>query len=201
VPKLWSDTIEAHHRAVVDATLGATAALVAERGLRAVTMTTVAETAGIGRATLYKYFPDVDALLLAWHEREMTAHLDILAVAAGQAGAAGERLEKVLTAYALISRRTPNAHEHHGAHGHSDAELMAFLHGEAQMAPAQQQLRDMIGNLLAEAAQAGELRDDVPPAELASYCLHALSAASGLTSEQAVHRLVAVTLTGLQPKS
>jgi AcrR family transcriptional regulator len=64
---------------VVDATLDTTAALVAEHGLRSVTMSQIAEQTGIGRATLYKYFPDVEAILLAWHERQVTGHLDYLA--------------------------------------------------------------------------------------------------------------------------
>lgn len=84
MPKLWSDTIEAHRRTVRDATIDATAALVAEHGLRAVTMSQVAEATGIGRATLYKYFPDVEAILSAWHEREISAHLEQLAEARDQ---------------------------------------------------------------------------------------------------------------------
>ncbi|WP_372497076.1 hypothetical protein [Streptomyces shenzhenensis] len=57
----------------------------------------------------------------------------------------------------------------------------------------------MFQGLLTEAAEAGELRDDVAPTELASYCPHALTAAGGLPSEAAVHRLVTVTLAGLRP--
>ena len=38
-------------------------------------MSQIAEQTGIGRATLYKYFPDVEAILLAWHERQVTGHL------------------------------------------------------------------------------------------------------------------------------
>ncbi len=190
MPKLWNDTIEAHRRAVIDATLDTTAALVAEHGLRAVTMTQIAERTGIGRATLYKYFPDVDAILLAWHERQVTSHLQQLAEVRDQAGSAGERLEAVLRAYAVIA---------HGSHGHHDGDLVAFLHRDEQIVPAQQQLRDMIRDLLAEGALTGDLRDDVDPDELASYCLHALSAASSRPSRAAVHRLVTVTLAGLQP--
>ncbi|MGI9077433.1 MAG: TetR/AcrR family transcriptional regulator, partial [Gemmatimonadaceae bacterium] len=55
MPKLWNETIEAHRRAVRDATLNATAALVAEHGLASVTMSQIARETGIGRATLYKY--------------------------------------------------------------------------------------------------------------------------------------------------
>ncbi|TIL19051.1 MAG: helix-turn-helix transcriptional regulator, partial [Mesorhizobium sp.] len=55
MPKLWNETIDAHRRAVRDATLDTTAALVAEHGLLSVTMSKIAEETGIGRATLYKY--------------------------------------------------------------------------------------------------------------------------------------------------
>jgi AcrR family transcriptional regulator len=59
---------------VRDATLDTTAALVAEHGLASVTMSQIAEQTGIGRATLYKYFPDVEAILVAWHERQIAGH-------------------------------------------------------------------------------------------------------------------------------
>ena len=74
VPRLWSDTIDAHRQTVREATIEATSALVAEHGLRSVTMSQIAERTGIGRATLYKYFPDVEAILLAWHERDACQH-------------------------------------------------------------------------------------------------------------------------------
>ena len=50
--------------------------LAAERGRRAVTMSPIAEETGIGRATLYKYFAGVEEILLAWHERQIIAHLE-----------------------------------------------------------------------------------------------------------------------------
>ena len=131
VPKLWNETIEAHRRAVRDAILDTTAALVAEHGLRSVTMSQIAEQTGIGRATLYKYFPDVEAILLAWHERQVTGHLGQLAEVRDQAGDAGERLEAVLEAYALIS---------HESRGHHGTELAALLHRGEHVARAQQQL-------------------------------------------------------------
>jgi AcrR family transcriptional regulator len=192
MPKLWNETIEAHRRAVRDATLDTAAALVAEHGLRSVTMSQIAEETGIGRATLYKYFSGVEAILLAWHERQVTGHLEHLAEVRDQAGAAGERLEAVLEAYALIS---------HQIHGHHDSELGAFVHRDEHVAGAQQQLRAMIRDLLTEAAETGDVRDDVAPDELASYCLHALTAARSLPSKAAVRRLVAVTLAGLHPRA
>jgi AcrR family transcriptional regulator len=152
-------------------------------------MSQIAEVTGIGRATLYKYFSDVDAILFAWHEREISGHLKQLADARDQASDPRERLEAVLEAYALIS---------HQSHGHHDAELAAFLHRDEQVARAEHELRNMVRDLLTEAGTAGGVRDDVSPAELASYCLHALAAASSLPSKAAVRRLVTVTMAGLR---
>ncbi len=192
MPKLWNETIEAHRRAVRDAILSTTAALVAEHGLRSLTMSQIAEETGIGRATLYKYFSDVEAILVAWHERQITGHLEYLAEVRDKAGDARGRLEAVLEAYALIS---------HESHGHHDSELAAFLHRDEQVARARQQLSDMIRGLLTEGVKTGDLRDDVAPDELASYCLHALAAASSLPSKAAVRRLVTVILAGLHRRA
>ena len=192
VPKLWDKTIEAHRATVHDAILQTTTDLADQHGILAVTMSQIAEVTGIGRATLYKYFPDVEAIMLAWHQRQIEAHLAYLAEARDRAGGAHDKLEAVLDAYALIS---------HEFHGHADAEFDAFLHHDRQVAQAHQQLRNMIRDLLIEGAQAGSFRDDVAPDELAAYCIHALGAASGMSSKAAVHRLVAVTLAGLRPES
>jgi AcrR family transcriptional regulator len=187
VPRLWDETIEAHRRAVRDATLDTTAALVAEHGLASVTMSQIAEQTGIGRATLYKYFPDVEAILLAWHQRQVAEHLEQLAEVRDHARNAGERLQAVLEAYALI------VHEHHGG------DLAALLHRGPHVARAPQQLRDFVRDLLTAGSATGEVRDDVAADELASYCLHAVAAARGLPSKAAVQRLVTVILAGLQP--
>ena len=192
MPKLWNQTIEAHRRDVRDAILETTAALVAEHGLRSVTMSQIAEETGIGRATLYKYFSGVEAILLAWHERQIARHLKSLAAIRDQAGDAGVRLEAVLEAYALIA---------HESRGHHDSELAAFLHRDEQLARAQRRLSAMIQDLLTEAAGSGDVRDDVSPDELARYCLHALAAARSLPSKAAVRRLVTLILAGLRPRA
>lgn len=187
MPRVWTDTIDAHRRAVSEAILDTTAALVAAQGLRAVTMSAIAEGAGIGRATLYKYFPDVETILGAWHERQVAGHLaQLSALRAGPGDALG-RLEAVLRAYALV------------AHKQTGGELAALLHRGKHVNRAERELRRLVGELVAEGAQAGAIRDDVPADELAGYCLHALSAAAALPSKRAVERLVGVTLAGLRP--
>ncbi|WP_328478483.1 TetR/AcrR family transcriptional regulator [Streptomyces sp. NBC_00377] len=189
MPKLWNETIEAHRRAVRDAILNTTAELAAEHGVRSVTMSQIAEQAGIGRATLYKYFSDVETILLAWHDRQITEHLGQLAEVRDQVDGAAEKLEAVLRTFAHISRHT------RGRHG---TELGAFLHGDERVDRAERQLHDMIRELLAQGAEDGSCRDDVTPDELATYCLHALTAAAALPSEAATDRLVTVILSGLR---
>jgi AcrR family transcriptional regulator len=187
VPKLWNDTIEDHRREVREAILDTTVALVAQLGLLSVSMSQIAAETGIGRATLYKYFPDVEAILRAWHERQINGHLTYLAEIRDRAGP-DDRLAAVLEAYALIAFES---------RGHRDTELAALLHRDEQVIVAERRLREMIRDLLIERANVGVIRDDIAPSELASYCLHALTAASSFRSKASVRRLVDVTLKGL----
>jgi AcrR family transcriptional regulator len=189
VPKLWTDTIEAHRRAVTGATLDATAALVHDRGLASVSMSAIARSAGIGRATLYKYFPDIEAILLAWHERHVADHLRRLAEVRDQGGPPQARLEAVLGAFAMMTHQRP------------DREVGALLHRGPHILRAEQAVSALLEGLLEEAARAGTVRTDVSSSELASFCLHALSAASRAPSKAALERLVAVTLAGLRPEA
>ncbi len=190
MPRLWSDTIEAHRREVRDAVLHTTIRLVEERGLLGLTMSEIAEATGVGRATLYKYFPDVESILHAWHQRHIEAHLGQLTLVRDEAQTPWDRLAAVLSTYAELAQ---------GSRGHADADLAGFLHGDDQVVHAEHHLRDMIVNLVKDAGHAGEVRDDVPHTELAAYCLHALVAARTLKSKSAIRRLVDVTLAGLRP--
>lgn len=188
VPKLWTDTVESHRAEVRAAILESAARLVAERGPLGVTMSEIAERSGIGRATLYKYFADVEAVLAAWHERHVHEHLSALAATARRPGAPGDRLQAVLERYALM------VFERHRS------DLAALLHRADHVAEAHSQLHEFVRSLVVEGGRAGDVRDDVPPDELTSFCLQALGAAQTLTSKAAVRRLVAVTVAGLQPQ-
>lgn len=184
---MWGETIEAHRHEVTEAILDATAALAADVGITAVSMSQIAERTGIGRATLYKYFPSVDAILAAWHERHVGAHVTQLAAVASAGGPALDRLTAVMETYALIE------HEQHGS------DLAAVLHRGEHVTQARAHLTGFLERLIAEAAGDGDVRTDVAPSELAVFCLNALNAASDVPSKAAVRRLVAVTIAGLRP--
>ena len=190
VPKLWTETIAAHRREVRDAIVDTTVELVAEHGLLSVTMSRIAEETGIGRATLYKHFADVESILRAWLEGHIDAHLAYLAEVRDRTTDPRERLAGVLEAYALHS---------HQSHKHRNSELAALLHRHEQIVRREHQLHGMLTELLSEGARSDIVRDDISPGELASFCIHALGAAKALPSKAAIHRLVEVTLDGLRP--
>ena len=187
MPKLWSETIETHRDAVRGAVLDAAAHLMAEQGTGGVTMSSIAQAAGIGRATLYKYFPDVESILLAWHERQVHAHLKHLSEVRKHSDTPAKQLEAVLETYAFLS---------HSQHGSVDA---GWLHRGAHMGDARQHLIGFLAEIMRQGATAGEFRQDATPEELATFCLHALDAAAALTSREAVLRLVGMTLAGIRP--
>ncbi len=186
MPKLWSETVEAHRAAVRAAALAAAAELLATNGHSPITMSQVAQSAGIARATLYKYFPDIDAVVSAWHEQRITEHLEQLVRVRREHDGAAEQLRAVLESYVLLSHHQPGG------------ELARILHRSDHVSHAQQHLSGFLEEIIAEGAASGQLRSDIPPSELAAYCLHAASAADTLTGTAAVHRLVEVILTGLR---
>lgn len=190
MPKIWSDTLADHRDSVREAILDATAGLVAEHGLTGVSMSGIAQASGIGRATLYKYFRDVASILAAWHERQVVQHMAELMTAAANAEGP-DRLEAALRAYAQRNRR--DREDHHGA------DIAASLHASAHVQQAHRHVEHFISELIADAAERGVVRSDVPAGELALYCLNALNGAGSLPSKAAVERLVAVTLAGLRP--
>lgn len=187
MPRIWNATIEAHRDAVRAAVLDAAAALVARQGVSGVTMSAIAQAAGIGRATLYKYFPDVESILAAWHERQIQAQLEELVHIRDNTVGIRQQLEAVLHAYAFLS---------HSGRGGAETER---LHQGGHAGPARQHLESLLAGLIREGAEDGLFRTDVGPEELAAFCLHALEAAAVLTSHEAVLRLVRVTLGALGP--
>ena len=191
MPKLWRQTIETHRREVSDAILDTTAALVAEHGIRGVTMSQIAEETGIGRATLYKYFPDVESILVARHQRHAAGHLAHLAQQRDQADNPGQALESVLHALAT--------HMHELAKHNGGTDLVALVHQDHHVKDIEEQLRHLLRDVIADAAKAGTVRRDVAPDELASYSLHALSAAANSPSKPALQRLIDLIVAGLRP--
>ena len=189
VPRLWTDTIETHRQEVREAILDAAARLAEEHGVTSVTMSDVASAAGVGRATLYKYFPNVEAVLTAWHQAQITAHLAELEQAAASQGTATQKVTAVLHAYAQIVQ------QHHGS------QIAAAVHEGDHMHAPRAALTSFVTGLIKGAADDGTVRNDVSPRELAIYAISAVQAAQELPNGAAVRRLVATISAGLELRS
>ena len=184
--KSWDESVATHRNAVRDGIKDATWSLVHEHGAAAVSMSQIADRVGISRATLYRYFADVDTILVEWHTDKIHEHVDQLRRAAVGVADPADRLTAVLTRYATIARGVPRG-----------GELATLLHHGAHLEQAEQQVLDLLADVITTAVGAGVVRDDVPPAELARYCLYALAAAGG--HETLSPHLVPVVLAGLRP--
>lgn len=188
MPTAWKDNVETHKRELRDAILDTVGSLARIRSFASLTMSEIAAETGIGRATLYKYFSSVEAVLVGWHERQVAGHLQELMQAAHVEKGAPQRLRAVLTKYAEI------------AHEGQESELAGALHRQDHVIRAQRHVLQLVTDLIAESAASGEVRSDVSPDELAQFSIHAINAARTLPSKAAVRRLVSVTLGALMPR-
>jgi AcrR family transcriptional regulator len=188
MPRLWDQTIEGHRSAVVEAIADKAAELAIAEGLTGLSMSRIAAEAGIGRATLYKYFSDVESILAVWHQRQVSAHLAQLAELRARAPSPLAGLEAILLAYAGQARQ-----------GHDHA-LSAALHAMPHMEHAHRALNEFVAVVAAEAVAAGELDAAASPGELARFALAAVSAGGRDATKSAVRRLVCMILRGMGAK-
>ncbi|HEY0803811.1 MAG TPA: TetR/AcrR family transcriptional regulator, partial [Pseudonocardiaceae bacterium] len=71
-PTIWNDSLAGHKERLREHIIDTAAELVRERGSATVPMSVLAVRAGIARATLYNYFPDIEAVLAALVAQEVT---------------------------------------------------------------------------------------------------------------------------------
>lgn len=184
-----SERTASHRHQVSEAILTATARIIADEGLLSISMSRIACEAGISRATLYNYFSNVAEIVTAWHERDVGVHAKQLHQVSERPGTPGQRLRNVLTASAEITSQC------------DEGAVAVALHMRgprgAHVKYAAHRLRDVFRPLVVAAQQVGELRDDISPDELTTFCLHALSGATQLSSRAAARRLANVTMDGM----
>lgn len=92
MPKISARTLQQHRAETIDRLLDAFARLVMERGYSAVSLSDVAASAGLARTAIYNYYPDREALLFAWTEREVRRTLAILDEEIAAARTSGDKL-------------------------------------------------------------------------------------------------------------
>lgn len=176
MPRIWEATVEDHKDSVRLAIARATAKLVHHRGVTGLSMSAIADEAGISRATLYRYVKDTGEAVVLWRTDQIGRHLQQLqAVAASTAPE--QRLTAVLERYAL------NRQHRHGGHH------PGIPHDGAVLDDAKHAVAGLLGSLITAGATAGSVRTDIPVDELVSYAMAAMEAATRLADRESAQRL------------
>ncbi|MCA1672854.1 MAG: TetR/AcrR family transcriptional regulator [Actinobacteria bacterium] len=176
--------METHRRQVHDAILDATAELIAEQGPLSVAMSAIAERAGVGRATLYKYFPDIESILVAWHARAFADHLDHLKALSEAPAVTLDDLTHFVHA-----RRRHHPHHKGGDGLRTLAHALADTPG-APGAAIEREILAALTRLLRRLVQLKQVRADHDPELLARWLLHAVHAPAELDDVAVVQLLV-----------
>ena len=177
VPQIWADNLEQHKADVRAAVMATAAELASSGGVRDLTMSQIAQQAGISRATLYTYFSNVDEILRSWHRSLIDQHLTAIEHATHHADPKA-RLAAACESHidVLATHQANTTLQHH----HTDADTLAGL----------QRLHQVFEQLVAAALPTKIERNGLTTNDYTHYLLAALEAAPRLRNRTAQRRLV-----------
>ncbi|GAB3731477.1 TetR/AcrR family transcriptional regulator [Nocardiopsis nanhaiensis] len=163
MPKITAPTIAAHRARTRDRIMDAVDELIRSQGIDRVSMTDVANAAGITRTALYNYFPDKPALLLAFTEQVNSEFVERYKRELPSGVSAARRL----SAFVRLQLEGIVAHPHPPA-----AELGASLGPDAYQALAAHvaPMQRLLTEILEEGTGAGEF-DPLPAERVAGLTL------------------------------
>ncbi|RKS10446.1 TetR family transcriptional regulator [Nocardiopsis sp. Huas11] len=187
MPKITAPTIAAHRAQTRERIMEAVDELIRSQGIDRVSMTDVANAAGITRTALYNYFPDKPALLLAFTEQVNTAFVERYRRELPSGVSAARRL----SAFLRLQLEGIVAHPHPPA-----AELGASLGPDAYQALAAHvaPMQRLLTEILEDGTAAGEF-DPLPSEATAGLTLSMVGSqriplVSGETDIDGTHALV-----------
>ncbi|WP_330250735.1 TetR/AcrR family transcriptional regulator [Nocardia sp. NBC_00565] len=172
-----------------DQIIAATLIAFREQGVD-VPMKEIADRAGVGVGTLYRHFPDRDALIAETAQSYLADLAGLAATAWREEGAAWAALSRFL--HACAERRV----------GALAAAIEPNLHAEIRADPRLREVRAAIVELverMTRAAQAdGAMRADVEPGDVARLMTLQVYTRPDESYVDAVHRVVEIVLAGLR---
>lgn len=154
----WDAAVEAHRARTRQRILDAALELVAERGVAGVAMSHIAARAGIGRATLYHHFPDLESMLLAHMVQEFEDHHRALDAALAELADPVDRLRAFVEA--TVAYFASGTHRHDSAVGASQQLSPAGARVAAELFRG---VHARTAQLVREAAAAGALDPSLDP--------------------------------------
>lgn len=194
MPRISEATIAEHRRRTETDLLDAWGSLMSEHGYADITLTLVAEHAGVARNTVYGYFADKEALLLAYLDREVARFMEQASAAIRAEESAADRLR------VLIELQT----RYFAATAASGQELAGVLnpHSFGQMSAAFTPLLDMITQIIQDGQDDGSFREiDVDRIARLVFALlgtyRVALAAGSTTAEQVSENILDLLLHGI----
>ena len=162
--------------------------LIAERGIGAVTMRSIAETAGIVRQTLYNHYGDIDSIVAAALKRHNEESIQLLESALRVMDNPSGKLEQLVRHVVSI-----------GAHAHHAPGIEHALSPDAQATLAEYHtaLDASIRGILEQGQRSGVFRSDLSfdlDSTLVRHMLDGLAEQAAQTPDQAA----AITSTGIR---
>ncbi|MEV6137302.1 helix-turn-helix domain-containing protein [Nocardia sp. NPDC051990] len=174
-----------------DQIIAATLVTFREQGVE-VPMKEIADRAGVGVGTLYRHFPDRDALIAETAQSYLADLAQSAATALAQEGAAWPALSRFL--HECAQRRV----------GALAAAIEPNLHAEIQADPRLREVRgrivELVSRMTTEAQAAGVMRADIEPAEVAGLMTLQIYTRAGESYPEAVRRVVEIVLDGLRAR-
>jgi AcrR family transcriptional regulator len=186
----WDESVESYRREQAERILAAAVELIAERGVAGLSMSGLAEAAGVARQTLYNYFGDLAAVIGALGERQAEQLFQGITEQIERAGTATEKVAEYV--------RLVVGHAVHGPGWTGTAAAMAHEMAGEHM----RRVDDLLAEILREGMAAGEFRDDLDPAVDSITLRYAtngamMAIAGGIDQERAADAAVRTILAGV----
>jgi AcrR family transcriptional regulator len=197
VPAAWNDTVADHRDRQRQLIVDSTMSLVAEHGLSDVTMAQVAKQAGIGRATLYKYFPGVEEIVAEHVLQTVESHHRVLEEAID---GVDDPIDAIAACLSILLEYF-GSEEHRSTSTSVNPDQFSPEVGR-QVHQAFARMHSLLSDLVVDAQRAERLREDVDAAFTAHLLYQMLAAgraavvAGRMTPDEAVERIMAQFLHG-----
>ncbi|MEN3307839.1 MAG: hypothetical protein V7603_4041 [Micromonosporaceae bacterium] len=159
-PHTWTESLTIHKQRTREHILATAADLIAERGATDVSMSLLANRAGIARATLYNHFPDLERVLAALVAHEVALFLVQLDRHLVDAPDPVERLRRFLEAtyrWATRQRRQRPPRTHRSPSRKLPPQVIAAMHEPVA------DLRAVLTAILTDGITTGDFPADIHP--------------------------------------
>ncbi|MEN8235137.1 MAG: TetR/AcrR family transcriptional regulator [Actinomycetota bacterium] len=132
----------------------ATLTLISEHGLGAVTMSQVADTAGVARQTLYNHYGDIDGIVAAAIDRHNRDSIDLLEAALQIAESPTDKIEQMVRHFVMVGSHAQHAFDF-GIGLSADVRAALDNYKEA--------VEQHISDILENGRHSGDFRPDLTP--------------------------------------